>query len=362
MLPKTLPAYASQAHGRLQPDIAAYFLGGAGAQVTQSRNRSDLDAITLRPRVLQNLADGHTRLTLLGRSYAHPIVVAPMAYQTLLHPDGEGATAIGAAAQGGGMTLSAQAAMPMGEVRAASDACGWFQLYWQATRDVTMALAERAARAGFEALVLTVDAPVNGVRDAEIDAQFALPHSVSAVNLHDLPQPRFAPLQEDESAIFQRVAHVLPTWSDVAWLCEHAPLPVLLKGILSPDDARMAVDIGAAGVIVSNHGGRVLDGAVSAISALPPIVDAVDRSVPILMDSGLRRGVDVFRALALGAQAVLVGQPIACGLAVAGAQGVSHVLRLLRDELEVTMALTGCKTLDDITRDRVVIPAGLSSY
>ncbi|MEN8834236.1 MAG: alpha-hydroxy acid oxidase [Pacificibacter sp.] len=361
-LPKVISEYAPRARGLLPPDVATYFLGGAGAQTTQSRNRSDLDAIAIRPRVLKDLRGGHTRLSLLGRQYAHPILAAPMAYQTLLHPEGEAATAAGVAAQDGGMVLSAQAATPLRDVRAVSPACGWFQLYWHVTRDGTLALAKRAADAGFEALILTVDAPVNGVRDGEISENFKLPPHVRAVNLDGLPQPRFAPLDESDSAIFDRLSHVLPTWDDVEWLCQNAPLPVILKGILTPEDARLALESGAQGIIVSNHGGRVLDGAVSAISALPSIVDVVQQTVPVLMDSGVRRGVDVFRALALGADAVLVGQPIACGLAVAGAQGVSHVLRLLRDELEIIMALAGCKTLDEITPDRVVIPAPFSPY
>lgn len=359
-LPKVLPEYATRAREILPPDVAAYFLGGAGAQVTQSRNRADLNDVSIRPRVLSDLRGGHTQVNLLGRSYAHPIFAAPMAYQTLLHPDGEAATASGVAAQGGGMVLSAQASLPMEDVRAASPACGWFQLYWQVTRADTLALATLAADAGFEALVLTVDAPVNGVRDGEIMAGFALPQTVRAVNLDGVAQARFAPLQEGESAIFDRISKILPTWDDVTWLCANAPLPIVLKGILTPEDALAAIGCGAQGLIVSNHGGRVLDGAISSVSALPSIVDSVQRAVPVLMDSGLRRGVDVFRALALGADAVLVGQPVACGLAVGGAQGVSHVLRLLRDELDVTMALAGCKTLADITADRVVTPPRFS--
>ncbi|MFT7046732.1 MAG: 4-hydroxymandelate oxidase [Celeribacter sp.] len=359
-LPKVLPEYATRAREILSPDVAAYFLGGAGAQITQNRNRMDLNDVSIRPRVLSDLRGGHTQLSLLGRRYAHPIFAAPMAYQTLLHPDGEAATAAGVAAQSGGMVLSAQASLPMGDVRATSPACGWFQLYWHMTRTDTLALATRAADVGFEALVLTVDAPVNGVRDGEIMTGFTLPETVRAVNLDGLSQARFAPLEEGESAIFNRISNVLPTWDDVAWLCKNAPLPILLKGILTPEDAILAVNAGAKGIIVSNHGGRVLDGALSSISALPSIADALQQAVPVLMDSGVRRGVDVFRALALGADAVLVGHPVACGLAVGGAQGVSHVLRLLRDELDVTMALAGCKTLADITADRVVMPPRFS--
>lgn len=351
--PMTLPQYFEQAQFHLPPDISAYFLNGAGDELTMRRNRSDLDTLSVMPRVLSDLRQGHTQVNLLGHTYQHPILVAPMAYQTLLHPDGESATAAAATAQEGCMILSAQAAQPMEAVRATGPACNWFQLYWQSNRDGTLALARRAANAGFGALVLTVDAPVNGVRDAEIAAGFALPEGVRAVNLDGLPQPRFAPLEDGESVIFDRFAHVLPTWSDVQWLCEQSPLPVLIKGVLTPEDAMRTVRSGAAGVIVSNHGGRVLDGAPSSVSMLPGVVAAVDGAVPVLFDGGIRRGIDTFKALALGAKAVLVGRPVACGLAVGGAQGVSHVLRLLRDELEVAMALAGCRTLDDITPDRV---------
>ncbi len=356
-LPATLTAYAEAAKQRLTPDIAAYFLGGAGHEETLRRNRRDLGAVLIRPRVLRDLRQGGTSLSLFGQVLAAPLLVAPMAYQTLLHRDGEMGVAAAAEAQGAGMVLSAQAAQPMEQVRDRGAACGWMQIYWQASRSGTIALAERAARAGFRALVLTVDAPVNGIRDAEVETGFALPDGVAAVNMAGLPKPRFAPLREGQSAIFDRIAHVLPLWEDIAWFCADAPLPVLVKGILHPEDAGLALQAGAAGIIVSNHGGRVIDGVQTAISALPGVVNRINGEVPVLMDSGIRRGVDMFRALALGADAVLVGRPVCHGLAVAGARGVSHVLRLLRDELEVTMALSGCRTLGDITPDCVQISA-----
>ena len=359
-LPATLASYQRAAREGLARDIAAYFLEGAGQQSTLQRNLADLEAIRLRPRMLRDLRGGGTRLSLLGQRLAHPILAAPMAYMSLLHPDGEAGLAAAVTAQSGGMVLSAQASQPMEAVHAQGEGCGWFQLYWQVTPEATLALANRAASAGFSALVLTVDAPVNGVRDAEIEAGFALPPQVRAVNLDGMPTPRLAPLDDGESLLFDRVAHLLPTWEDVAWLCKNAPLPVLLKGILDPEDAHAGIGAGAAGIIVSNHGGRALDGALSSITALPDIVARVEGAVPVLMDGGIRRGVDVLKALALGATAVLVGRPLVHGLAVAGAQGASHVLRLLRDELEVAMALTGCATLKDITRDRVVLPAGFS--
>lgn len=360
VLPSTLAGYEAAAHDALSPDRSAYFLRGAGPETTLDRNRADLEAIRIKPRILRDLRGGGTQLRLLGQDLAHPILAAPMAYLSLLHADGEAGLAAAATAQAGGMVLSAQASQPMEQVRASGAGCAWFQLYWQASRDATLALARRAAQAGFSALVLTLDAPVNGVRDAEIEAGFALPDGLRAVNLDGLPMPRFSPLAETESLIFDRLAHILPQWEDIAWLCANAPLPIVLKGILSPGDADAAVKAGAAGIIVSNHGGRVLDGAMSSITALPGIVACVDGAVPVLMDSGIRRGVDVLKALALGATAVLVGRPLVHGLTVAGAHGASHVLRLLRDELEVAMALSGCRTLQDITPDRVLLPSGFS--
>jgi 4-hydroxymandelate oxidase len=353
----SLSAYARAAQGSLPTDQAAYFLSGAGSESTLHRNTDDLGCVTIVPRALCPPRNGSTKLSLLGMNLQVPIMIAPMAYQMMLHQEGEVGLAAAAAAQGCGMILSAQASQPMEKVIRQAPDTSWMQLYWQVTREATLAFAQRAADAGYKALVLTIDAPVNGVRDAEIEAAFMVPGGISAVNLTEMPNPNFEPLDPIESMLFDRIAHVLPDWDDVAWLCAHAPLPVLLKGILNPMDAGLAAQVGAAGIIVSNHGGRALDGAPSTISVLPDIAAVVGGRLPLLMDSGIRRGVDVFRALALGADAVLVGRPLCHGLHIAGALGASHVLRLLRDELEVTMTLAGCATLDDITRDFVQLPS-----
>jgi 4-hydroxymandelate oxidase len=307
---------------------------------------------------------------LLGRTLAHPLLIAPMAYQRLAHPDGELAMALAAAAQHTGFILSTQASVYLEHVAAVvqqmrDEAASttsmpsthtplWFQLYMQPRLDDTLALIDRAQAAGFEALVLTVDAPVQGVRDRERRAGFTLPPDVTAVNL---------PPSTSSSAPPNAWAGVLrhaPTWQDVANLLRqleqpsaHRRLPVLLKGILHPDDARRARDVGAAGVIVSNHGGRTLDTALPTAWALPSIAQAVGADLAVLVDGGIRRGTDVFKALALGANAVLIGRPCLHGLAHAGAAGVAHVLRLLRDELDAAMALCGCATLADIHIDRI---------
>lgn len=343
-LPPTLDAYARAAAAALPPGVSAYVTGGAGDEVTLRRNEAAFDALPILPRVLRGVGGCDTALDLLGARLDHPILVAPVAWQRLFHPEGERATAAGATAQGARMVLSAQATTLLAEARAAGGLCDWFQLLW-AGREATLALARRAADAGCLALMLTVDAPVAGLRPREVRAGFALPAGLSAVNLAGLPMPRAGSLTSLMAAA--------PVWADVEWLCAASPLPVLVKGILHPADAQGAIDAGAAGVVVSNHGGRVLDGLPASIEALPAVAAAIGCRVPLLIDGGIRRGTDVLRALALGADAVMVGRPVVWGLSVAGAAGVAHVLRLLRDELQIAMALTGCATLADIGRGHI---------
>ena len=351
----SLADHEERARQQLDDNAWAYFSGGAADEITLRANPAAWSQLTLQPRVLRALAGGHTRTTLLGRTLAHPILLAPVAFQCLAHPDGERATAFAAAALGAGMVLSTQSSTPVEVVAQAlrgDPGSGplWFQLYLQHDRGFTRSLVQRAEAAGCEALVLTVDAPASGVRDRERRAQFRLPPGISAVHLAGLapsPAPQLAPGQ---SALFDALLHQAPTWDDVQWLQSTTRLPVLLKGILHPDDARQAATLGVAGLIVSNHGGRTLDTAPATAAVLPQVVQAVraiDNSLPVLVDGGIRRGTDVLKAMALGASAVLVGRPAIHGLANAGAAGVAHVLRLLRDELEVAMALTGCATLAD---------------
>ena len=351
----SLADHEERARQQLDDNAWAYFSGGAADEITLRANPAAWSQLPLQPRVLRALVGGHTRTTLLGRTLAHPILLAPVAFQCLAHPDGERATAFAAAALGAGMVLSTQSSTPVEVVAQAlrgDPGSGplWFQLYLQHDRGFTRSLVQRAEAAGCEALVLTVDAPASGVRDRERRAQFRLPPGISAVHLAGLapsPAPQLAPGQ---SALFDALLHQAPTWDDVQWLQSTTRLPVLLKGILHPDDARQAATLGVAGLIVSNHGGRTLDTAPATAAVLPQVVQAVraiDNSLPVLVDGGIRRGTDVLKAMALGASAVLVGRPAIHGLANAGAAGVAHVLRLLRDELEVAMALTGCATLAD---------------
>lgn len=350
----TLADHEQHARTQLDDNAWAYFSGGAADEISLRANRSAWDALPLWPRMLRPLAGGHTRVPLLGRTLAHPILLAPVAFQRLAHPDGELAMAYAAAALGAGVVLSTQASVSLESVAQAvlpDPGRGplWFQLYLQPDRGFTQALVQRAEAAGYEALVLTVDAPTSGVRDRERRAGFRLPPGVGPVNLTGLQVPAPSALSPGQSALFDGLLHHAPTWDDIAWLQSITRLSVLLKGVLHPADARQAVSVGAAGLIVSNHGGRTLDTAPATVTALPRVVQAAGGAVPVLVDGGIRRGTDVLKAMALGASAVLVGRPAVWGLANAGAAGVAHVLRLLRDELEVAMALTGCATLAEAT-------------
>lgn len=348
--------YEALARARMDDPAWAYLAGGAAAELTLRDNIAAWQRLRLHPRVLQPLRGAHTRITLLGREWPHPILLAPVAFQRLAHPDGERASALAAAMQGAGLVLSSQASTAMDEVARLvlpepTRGPLWFQLYAQPDRGATRALMQRAEAAGFEALVLTVDAPVHGARDRERRAGFRLPPGVSAVNLADLPQPGHscAPLLD------QVQAHALG-WDDVAWLQANTRLPLLLKGVLHPDDARLALAAGVSGLVVSNHGGRTLDTAPATAEVLPRIADALGGALPLLVDGGIRRGTDVLKALALGAHAVLVGRPMVQALAAAGAPGVAHAIRLLRDELEIAMALCGCATPAHATRALIFQP------
>lgn len=346
----TLPAgivtasdYAGLAEARLDPAVWRYLAEGSGSGRTCAANSHTFERASLVPRMLADVRGGHTRLTLFGQALDHPIQLAPVAYQRLFHPDGETASAMAAAAQGAANWVSSLASQPIETLVAASRATGGpaphFQLYWQGTRERTLRLARRAEAAGCTALMFTVDAPV---KRATLD----LPDGIGAVNLE---QPLTVPtLPAGASTVFDGWMAQAPTWDDLAWLRDAVRLPLIVKGILHPDDAGRALALGCDGLVVSNHGGRVLDGAPASLDALPAVVARVNGRVPVLVDGGVRNGRDVFRALAAGAAAVLVGRPPVWGLAVAGALGVAHVLRLMRDELEATMAQCGCRTLADI--------------
>lgn len=335
----------------------AYFSGGAADEITLRRNVLAWQSKGLAPRVLQDLSGGHTRCNLLGKTWPMPLLVAPMAHQRWAHPEGESGMALAAAAQGCGFVLSHQTNTPLNEVASLTVAEKdrgplWFQLYWLTDRGALRDLLEQVESAGFDALVLTVDAPVHGARDRERHHVMALPEGIQTPHW---PAPLNIPAASHTAKVglCAGLADVAPTWADVQWLISQTRLPVLLKGITHPEDARQAMAIGAAGVVVSNHGGRVLDTLPATAELLPAIAEVV-HSLPhggaVLVDGGIRRGTDVLKALALGADAALIGRPALYGLAHAGAQGAAHVLRLLRDEFEMTLALCGCPTPQAIHR------------
>jgi 4-hydroxymandelate oxidase len=342
--------YESLAQTRMTPQAWAYFAGGSADEQTLAENAAAFRRLSLRARVLRDLDGGTTQLDLFGHSLTAPLLLAPIAYQMLAHPDGERASVLGAGAAQTAMVVSTQASVSLEDIAQAAAAPLWFQLYVQPDRSFTESLVRRAEAAGYRALVVTVDAPISGIRNREQRAGFALPAGVEAVNLRGMPSPLLDAQQSlpgGQLLLGGPLLAAAPTWRDIAWLRGVTRLPILLKGIMTAEDATRAIAEGADGIVISNHGGRTLDTQPATITVLPKIVQTVGGRVPVLIDGGIRRGSDIIKALALGARAVLIGRPYIYGLAAAGAPGVCHVLRILRAEFEAAMALTGCRTLAD---------------
>jgi len=343
----SLRDYERRFHETVDPAIRAYMAGAAADALTQRENGAAFERIRLMPRALVDMSKASARSELFGETLDYPILIAPTAYHKLVHPEGELATVQGASLTLTWMTVSTQASVTLEEIARASTAPLWFQLYMQPRREDTLSLVRRAEQAGYKAIVVTIDAAVSGIRNAEQRAGFRLPDDVRAVNLAAFPAngPVSASLG---SPVFRGMLDHAPTWIDIAWLCRQTPLPVLVKGLLNPADVQPALDAGVSGILVSNHGGRTLDTLPATVDVLPAIVGAVGGAVPVLLDGGVRRGTDIVKAIALGASAVLVGQPVLHALAVGGMPGVVHMLTLLQTELEVAMALLGRPTLRDI--------------
>jgi isopentenyl diphosphate isomerase/L-lactate dehydrogenase-like FMN-dependent dehydrogenase len=344
---------------KLDAGTLGYFNGGAGDEVTLRDNVAAWRRWRLRPRVLAGVAEVTTEAEVLGGPVSMPVLVAPVAYQRLADPEGEVGMARAAAEAGTVMCLSTLATTRPSELAAAGPAGRrWFQLYCFRDEGVTRALMEEAVESGFEAIVVTVDAPPGGNRERDLRTGFKIPEGLG------VPSVSAAMGVERAVTIAETFALMDPGlgWSDLADLAAESRVPVLVKGLLTAEDAVLAVEHGAAGVVVSNHGGRQLDCAVASADALPEIVDAVEGRAGVLVDGGIRRGTDVAIALALGAEAVLVGRPALWGLAADGADGAGRVLELLRAELELSLALCGCASPADLRRTHVQRAPATSVY
>lgn len=341
--------YERIAAERLPLMVRAWLAGGAADGVTHADNLSSWNRLRLQGRVLADMRGASTGLTLFGQTLEHPLLLAPVSFQRLAHPEGEHATALGAAAAGAVMAVSTLASTRIEDIAARAQGPLWFQLYFQHSRADTETLVARAEAAGYQALVVTVDAPVK-LRNTEARIGFRLPDGISAVNIDGMAGPRITQMP-GRSAAFLGLLDTAPRWEDIEWLRARSRLPILLKGVTSPADAQRALDLGLDGLVVSNHGGRALDTLPATAEILPRLAQAVAGRVPLIADGGIRRGTDVLKALALGATAVMIGRPQLHALAVGGARGVAHMLTILRAELETAMALTGCRTLHDIGPD-----------
>ena len=325
-----------------------YVAGGCGRDLTVAANLAAFAQWAICPRLLRDVTAGHTRVTLGGEAFAHPVFMAPVAFQNLAHAGGELESARAAHAMQSCLISSTLSSCRLEDVARAGGPQRWFQLYFQPRRDDTLELIARAEAAGYGAIVVTLDAAIQAASLRALRAGFRMPPDCVAANLRDHAAPDKIELGPDQSRIFQGVMRAAPTWRDLEWLMRQTALPVWVKGVMHPQDSCVLQQAGIAGLVVSNHGGRGLDGAPASLDVLPAIRAALGAAFPLLFDGGIRSGSDVFKALALGANAVLIGRLQMYALSVAGALGVAHMIKLLREELEVCMAQAGCATLHDI--------------
>ena len=371
----------SLARRRLPDVVFDYVDGGAEGEVTMRENRRALDAVTFRPRQAVAVPDCDLRTRVLGFDLALPALLAPVGYSRLMHPSGEVAAARAAGSAGTGYILSTVSGYRLEEVKSAASGPVWYQLYLVGGREAAEAGIERARAAGFSALVITIDTPVVGMREAELRHGAAqllgaspmaklrfLPQLLTRPRwvagflldggVHDLPNV-VIPARGPMTLLDARMGLVRAafTWEDLRWIRRVWPGPIIFKGVLTGDDARRALDEGAAAVVVSNHGGRQLDSTPASLRALLEVVGAVNGRAEVLMDGGIRRGSDIIKAICLGARAVLVGRAYVYGLAVAGEAGVARALQILRADLERTLTLLGCASVSDLDRSYVDLPA-----
>jgi 4-hydroxymandelate oxidase len=340
--PVSLDDFEQLARERLPHMQSEFLVGGAADEITLRWNRESFDRIRLRPRVLEDVANIDTNVTLFRRTMPHPILLAPVAYQRLFHADGEVEATRGAGAAEAIYVVSTATTTPIEEIAKAATSPLWLQLYLQKDRGATRELIARAEAAGVQALAFTVDTPVVGTRNRQQRARFKLPAEFATPHLDETNRERLTVTSNEREPV---------TWRDVAMVQSVAHVPVLLKGIMTGDDAARAVDHGVAGIVVSNHGARNLDTVPATIDALPEVAARVAGRVPILLDGGIRRGTDIVKSIALGASAVLIGRPYVFGLAVDGANGVTEVVSILRQELETAMALLGRRSLSALDKN-----------
>ncbi|KAK5803351.1 hypothetical protein PVK06_030996 [Gossypium arboreum] len=347
--------YEVIAKEKLPKMVYDYYASGAEDQWTLKENRNAFSRILFRPRILIDVSKINMMTTILGFRISMPIMVAPTAMQKMAHPEGECATARAASDAGTIMTLSTYANSSVEEVASTRSGIRFFQLYVHKDRNLVAQLVRRAERAGFKAIALTADTPRLGRREADIKNRFNLPPYLTLNNFEGLDLGKID--KTDDSGLASYAANQIDqslSWKDVKWLQTITSLPILVKGVLTAEDTKLAIEAGAAGIIVSNHGARQLDYVPATIMALEEVVKAAQGKVPVFLDGGVRRGTDVFKALALGASGVFIGRPVVFALAVDGEAGVRKVLQMLHDELELTMALSGCRSLKEITRNHVV--------
>ncbi|MGW5265917.1 lactate 2-monooxygenase [Microbispora sp. NPDC004025] len=359
-LPTDLTRLEEMAERRLGPGPFGYVAGSAGSGRTERANREALDRWRIVPRMLRDVRERDLSVTVLGRKLPAPLALAPIGVLSIMHPEAERAAARAAAALGVPFALSSASSTPMEDVAAAmGDGERWFQLYWGKDREVTLSFLARAKAAGFTVLVVTLDTPLLAWRPRDLDQAY-LPFLRGVGTANYFTDPAFQaglarPVHEDPNAAVLHFVGMFgdpgKTWPDLALLREHWDGPIVLKGVLHPDDARLAADAGMDGVVVSNHGGRQVNGSIGAADALPAVADAVADRLTVLFDGGIRTGDDVVKALALGARTVLLGRPYAYGLGLDGQAGVEHVIRSVLAETDLTLALSGCAGVAALTPD-----------
>ncbi|XP_075167325.1 hydroxyacid oxidase [Haematobia irritans] len=351
--------FEEEAHKIIDKNALDYYRSGAGEQFTLNLNREAFRRLRIRPRCLRDVSCMDTTCEIFGFKLKWPLGIAPTAMQKMAHPDGEGGNAKAAGDIGSVFILSTLSTMSIEDVaKVAPETCKWFQLYVYKDRSLTEQLLRRVEKANFKAIVLTVDAPIFGQRWADIRNNFSLPKHLRLANFEtQSSQSDGVHSEEGTSGINEYVASQFDatlTWKDVEWLVRNTYLPVIVKGILTAEDAILAREFGCSGVIVSNHGARQLDYVPASIEALPEVVKAVGHDLVVMLDGGVRLGNDIFKAMALGAQMVFVGRPALWGLGCGGTNGVKEMLQILKKDFDITMALAGCQKITDIEKSMVV--------